>query len=52
LELKQYLTSLPIMEAPEPGEPLLFYIVATIEVMSMVLVMEPPELLQQQAPKG
>jgi hypothetical protein len=37
-ELKQYLTSPPIMVALEPGEPLLLYIVATTEVVSMVLV--------------
>jgi hypothetical protein len=37
-ELKQYLTSLPIMVAPEPGEPLLLYITAIAEVVSMVLV--------------
>jgi hypothetical protein len=28
------------MVAPEPGEPLLLYIAATLEVMSMVLVTE------------
>jgi hypothetical protein len=31
------------MVAPEPGEPLLLYIVATSEVMSMVLVAERPD---------
>jgi hypothetical protein len=30
------------MVAPEPGEPLLLYIVATTEAMSMVLVIERP----------
>jgi hypothetical protein len=39
-ELKQYRTSLSIMVAPEPGEPLLLYITATAEVVSMVLVAE------------
>jgi hypothetical protein len=39
-ELKRYLTSLSIMVAPEPGEPLLLYITATIDVVSMVLVAE------------
>jgi hypothetical protein len=39
-ELKRYLTSPPVMVAPEPGEPLLFYIVATSEAVSMVLVTE------------
>jgi hypothetical protein len=41
-ELKQYLTSPPIMVALEPGEPLLLYIVATTEVVSMVLVAKWP----------
>jgi hypothetical protein len=39
-ELKRYLTSPPVMVAPESGEPLLLYIVATSEAMSMVLVGE------------
>jgi hypothetical protein len=39
-ELKLYLTSLPIMVAPEPGEPLLLYITTTAEVVNMVLVVE------------
>jgi hypothetical protein len=30
--------SLPIMVAPEPGEPLLLYNTATAEVVSMVLL--------------
>jgi hypothetical protein len=38
--LKQYLVSLPILVAPEPGEPLYLYIVVAIEVVSMVLVTE------------
>jgi hypothetical protein len=42
-ELKRYLTSPPIMVALEPGEPLLLYIMATAEVVSMVLVAERPE---------
>jgi hypothetical protein len=37
-ELKQYLTSLPAMVAPEPSEHLLLYIMAKAEVVSMVLV--------------
>jgi dsDNA-binding SOS-regulon protein len=37
-ELKRYLTSPPVMVASEPGEPLLLYIAATSEAMSMVLV--------------
>jgi hypothetical protein len=35
-----YLTSPLVMVAPEPGEPLLLYITATSEAMSMVLVAE------------
>jgi hypothetical protein len=41
-ELKRYLTSPPIMVAPEPGEPLLLYIAATSDAVSMVLVAEWP----------
>jgi hypothetical protein len=33
------------MVAPEPGEPLLLYITATAEAVSMVRVVERPELL-------
>jgi hypothetical protein len=39
-ELKQHLVSLPIVVAPEPGEPLYLYIAAAIEAVSMVLVAE------------
>jgi hypothetical protein len=39
-ELKRYLTSPPVMVAPEPGEPLLLYIAATSEAVRMVLVAE------------
>jgi hypothetical protein len=42
-ELKQYLTSPPVMVAPEPGKPLLLYVVATIDVIRMVLVAKQPE---------
>jgi hypothetical protein len=48
----QYLTSLRVMVALEPTEPLLLYIAATTEVLSMVLVMERPEPQQTQVPKG
>jgi hypothetical protein len=51
-ELKRYLTSPPVMVASETGEPLLLYIVATSEVVSMVLVVEQPESRQPQLPKG
>jgi hypothetical protein len=39
-ELKKHLVSLPILVAPEPGEPLYLYIAAAAEAMSMVLVVE------------
>jgi hypothetical protein len=39
-ELKQHLVSLPILVAPEPGEPLYLYITAVAEAVSMVLVVE------------
>jgi hypothetical protein len=39
-KLKRYLTSMPVMVALEPGEPLLLYITATAEAVSMVLVAE------------
>jgi hypothetical protein len=44
--------SLPILVALEPDEPLLLYIMATAEVMSMVLVVERPKPKQPQALKG
>jgi dsDNA-binding SOS-regulon protein len=42
-ELKRYLTSPPVMVAPEPGEHLLLYIAATLEAVSMVLAAERPD---------
>jgi hypothetical protein len=39
-ELKQHLVSLPILVAPEPGEPLYLYITVAAEAVSMVLVIE------------
>jgi hypothetical protein len=39
-ELKWYLTSPPVTVASEPGEPLLLYVTASAEVVSMVLVTE------------
>jgi hypothetical protein len=39
-ELKQHIASLPILVAPELGEPLYLYIVAAAEAISMVLVAE------------
>jgi ribonuclease HI len=39
-ELKQHLVSLPILVAPEPGEPLYLYIAVASEAVSMVLVAE------------
>jgi dsDNA-binding SOS-regulon protein len=51
-ELKGYHTSPPIMVAPEPSEPLLLYIAATTDAVSMVLVAERPEPHQHQEPKA
>jgi hypothetical protein len=45
-ELKQHLVSLPILVAPEPGEPLYLYIATVAEAVSMVLVVE------RTAPEG
>jgi hypothetical protein len=49
-EMKQYLTSLPVLVAPDPGETLFLYLAATAEVISMVLVTERSEHLSQGAP--
>jgi ribonuclease HI len=48
-ELKQHLASLPILAAPEPGEPLYLYIAAAAEAISMVLVAE-REAQERQEP--
>jgi hypothetical protein len=48
--MKQYLTSLPVLVAPDPGETLFLYLVAMAEVISMVLVTERSEHLPQGAP--
>jgi hypothetical protein len=48
--MKQYLTSLPILVAPEPWEMLFLYLAATTKVISMVLVAERSEQLIQGAP--
>jgi hypothetical protein len=50
-EMKQYLTSLPVLVAPEPGDTLFLYLAATSEVISMVLVAERSEQLMQGPPK-
>jgi dsDNA-binding SOS-regulon protein len=50
-ELKRYLTSSPVMMPPKPREPLLLYITATTEVISMVLVTERSEPPQPQETK-
>jgi hypothetical protein len=42
-ELKRYLTSPPVMVAPELGEPLLLYIAATSEAVRAMLVAERPD---------
>jgi ribonuclease HI len=49
-EMKQYLTSLPVLVAPDPGETLFLYLAATAEVISMVLFTERSEHLPQGAP--
>jgi hypothetical protein len=43
--MKQYLTTLPVLVAPDPGETLFLYLAATVEVISMVLVTERSEHL-------
>jgi hypothetical protein len=48
-EMKQYLTSLPVLVASDPGETLFLYLAATAEVISMVLVTERSEQLPQGA---
>jgi hypothetical protein len=50
-ELKQHLVSLPILVAPEPGEPLYLYIAAAAEAVSMVLVAE-RATQEGQGPEG
>lgn len=42
-EIKLYLTSPPVLVVPGPTEPLLLYITATPQVMSIVLVVEQEE---------
>jgi hypothetical protein len=49
-EMKQLLTSLPVLVASKSGETLFLYLVATTEVISMVLVAERFEQLMQGAP--
>jgi hypothetical protein len=48
-EMKQYLTSLPVLAAPDPGETLFLYLAATAEVINMVLVTERSKHLLQGA---
>jgi hypothetical protein len=49
-EMKQYLTSLPVLVGPDPGETLFIYLALMTEVISMVLVAERSEQLLQGAP--
>jgi hypothetical protein len=49
-EMKRYLTFLPVLVAPDPGETLFLYLAATTEVINMVLVTERFEQLLQGAP--
>jgi hypothetical protein len=51
-ELKQHLVSLPILVAPEPGEPLYLHIAAAEEAVSMVLVVERTTQEDQVALEG
>jgi hypothetical protein len=51
-ELKRYLTSQPIMVAPELFETLLLHITAIVNAVSMVLVVERPKPAQHQEPKA
>src|SRR6185437_5036817 len=46
-ELKQHLTSLPVLVAPETGETLFLYLAASAEAVSMVLVAERTEQARQ-----
>jgi hypothetical protein len=46
-EMKQYLTSLPVLVAPDPGETLFLYLAAMTEVISMELVTERSKNLPQ-----
>jgi hypothetical protein len=49
--LKQHLVSLPILVAPEHGEPLYLYIAVAGEAVSMVLVIE-RTTQEDQEPEG
>jgi hypothetical protein len=44
VELKQFLTSPPVLTAPKEGETLLLYIVATNRVVSTAIVIEREEV--------
>jgi hypothetical protein len=48
--MKQYLTSLPVLVALDPGETLFLYLAVTTEVISMVLVTQRSEQLLQGGP--
>ena len=47
--MKKYLTSPPVLVAPSEGEPLLLYVSASPQVVSMVLVVERDECSGQGA---
>ena len=51
-ELKQHLTSLPVLVAPEPGETLFLYLVVSAKAVSMVLVAERTEQARQGEHQG
>ena len=42
-QLKEILSSAPILAAPEPGEPMLIYMAATNRVISIIVVVERKE---------
>jgi len=42
-KLKRMLTTAPILVPPRPAEPLLLYVVATTQVVSVAVVVERPE---------
>jgi hypothetical protein len=50
-DIKRYLISPSVMVAPEPRDPILLYIAATAEAVSMVLVIERLEPPQPQETK-
>jgi hypothetical protein len=50
-EMKQYLTSLPVLVAPDPGETLFLYLAATVEVISMCWSLRGPSISRSGPPR-